>query len=210
MSVSFPDEMSEEELAAYRRAAKEGLRKRLAALRRSLSAEARAERSAEACAQLATELCFTRAQLVLGYAPLRFELDPGPVLARAWAEGKRVALPRVIPETGELSLHLYQAGDALEESGFGVREPLAGAPEVAPDAVELVLVPGLAFDARGYRLGYGKGFYDRLLPRLPRAERVGLAFELSLLPEIPGEEHDVPMHRVITERRVLIAQARLP
>jgi 5-formyltetrahydrofolate cyclo-ligase len=210
VSVSFPDEMSAAELAAYRSAAKEGLRKRLAALRRSLSAEARAERAVRACANLVSQPCFSRAHTVLAYAPLRFELDPGAALAEAWALGKRVALPRVTPDTGELSLHLYVSGDPLEESGFGVREPLADAPGIAAEQVDLVLVPGLSFDARGYRLGYGKGFYDRLLPRLVRAARAGLAFELSLLPEIPSEEHDVPVHCVVTEKRVLVAQVSLP
>lgn len=210
MKGQFPDEMSEAELAAYRRAAKEALRKRLAALRRSLSAEARAERAQRACQLLAAEPSFVSAQLVLAYAPLRFELDPGPLLERAWALGKTVALPRVIEGSGELALHVYCAGDELAESGFAVREPLPTAPCVAPEQVQLVLVPALAFDGSGFRLGYGKGFYDRLLPRLAHAERVGLAFELSLLPEIPAEPHDVPMHRVVTEKRVLFTQARLP
>jgi len=202
--------MSAAELAVYRNAAKEGLRKRLAALRRSLSTEARTERAARACANLTTQPCFTRATTLLGYAPLRFELDPGPLLSQAWSLGKRVALPRVIPGSGELALHLYQPGDPLEESGFGVREPLPDAPTISTEQIDLVLVPGLSFDARGHRLGYGKGFYDRLLPQLTRAQRVGLAFELSLLPEIPSEEHDVPVHCVVTEKRVLVAQASLP
>ncbi|HEX6242142.1 MAG TPA: 5-formyltetrahydrofolate cyclo-ligase [Polyangiales bacterium] len=209
MSARFPDEMTQEELSAYRRAAKEGLRKRLAALRRSLNAEARAERAAAACAHLAADACFAEARLVLAYAPLRFELDPGRLLAVARTHGKRVALPRVVPETGDLSLHVYADGDSLEESGFGVREPLPSAERVAPHQVDLVLVPGLAFDASGYRLGYGKGFYDRLLPHLSLARSVGMAFELSLLPEVPREEHDIPVQRVVTEKRVLIAQAGL-
>jgi 5-formyltetrahydrofolate cyclo-ligase len=209
VTARFPDEMSQEELSAYRRAAKEGLRKRLAALRRSLTAEARAQRAAAACAHFARDPSFDDARVVLGYAPLRFELDPSPLLSLARQHGKLVALPRVMPDSGELSLHLYAEGDALEESGFGVREPLASAPQVAPEQVDLVLVPGLAFDMRGYRLGYGKGFYDRLLPRLRRASSAGMAFELSLLPEVPSEEHDIPVQRVVTEKRVLIAQAGL-
>jgi 5-formyltetrahydrofolate cyclo-ligase len=201
--------MSREELSAYRRAAKEGLRKRLAALRRSLNAEARAERAAAACALLGREACFDQARVVLGYAPLRFELDPGPLLELARTRGKQVALPRVVPDTGELSLHVYAEGDVLEESGFGVREPLAAAARLQPEQIDLVLVPGLAFDAGGYRLGYGKGFYDRLLPSLRGAHSAGMAFELSLLPEVPREEHDIPVQRVVTEKRVLIAQAGL-
>jgi 5-formyltetrahydrofolate cyclo-ligase len=195
--------MSEEELSAYRGAAKEALRKRLAALRRTLAAEARAERSLRASEHLVSHASFDRARVLLGYAALRFELDPSSALAQAERAGKTVALPRVLPENGEIALHVYRQGDELCESGFGVREPLESAPRVALEQVDLVLVPALAFDARGYRLGYGKGFYDRLLPRLARAERVGLAFELSLLPQLPNEDHDVAVHRVVTEKRVI-------
>lgn len=195
--------MSADELFMYRSAAKEALRKRLSAVRRTLDQAARGERAQKACALLVQEPEFERAQVVLSYAPLRFELDPGDAVQRALSLGKQVLLPRVIPDSHELALHLYVPGDELEESGMGVREPLPTSPRMAPESVQLVLVPGLAFDGRGYRLGFGKGYYDRLLPTLPQARRFGLAFELSLLPEVPCEEHDVPMDVVITEKRLL-------
>lgn len=209
MSTRFPDEMSAEELSAYRRAAKEALRKRVAAVRRTLLAEARAERSQRACSLLLDSEPFARAQVILSYAPLRFEADPQSLVERAHALGKQVLLPRVDQETHTLVLHAHRPGDELAESGMGIREPLESAPVVAPELVDLVLVPGLAFDGRGYRLGYGKGFYDRLLPLLTRATPVGLAFELSLLPEVPSEPHDVPVHGVATEKRLLWVQELL-
>jgi len=126
-----------------------------------------------------------------------------PFVAGALAQGKVVALPRVDADSGELMLHRYVEGDPLEESGFAVREPLATAPGVELDMVDVVLVPGLGFDERGQRLGYGKGFYDRLLPRLKRAVRVGLCFELSLLAEVPASETDVPVDVIVSCRRVI-------
>ena len=198
--------MSAEELSAYREAAKEALRKRYAALRRALSAEARAARARAACELLQQQEAFARARCILAYAALRFELDPAHALACAHALGKRVALPRVDVESGALRLHAYMPGDELHESGFGVREPLPTAPALDAEEIELVLVPGLAFDVRGYRLGYGTGFYDRLLPSLTRATRVGLAFELSLLAEVPNAAHDVPVDALVTEKRVLLAE----
>jgi 5-formyltetrahydrofolate cyclo-ligase len=195
--------MSEQELSAYRRAAKEALRKRLAALRRTLTAEARAERSRRASEHLIAQPGFSDAKVLLAYAALRFELDPSVAIAHASALGKTILLPRVVAESDELALHVYKPGDELCESGFGVREPLPSAPCLAKEEVDLVLVPALAFDAAGYRLGYGKGFYDRLLPLLARAERIGLAFELSLLPQLPSEDHDIAVHRVVTEKRVI-------
>jgi 5-formyltetrahydrofolate cyclo-ligase len=186
-----------------RSAAKEALRKRLAALRRALTAEARQERGERMCASLLAHPDFQRAQVISAYRALRFEINPEAALEQAFLQGKRVLLPRVERATGELALHEYRQGDALEESGFAVPEPLASAPTVEDDVVDVVLVPGLAFDGRGYRLGYGKGFYDRLLPRLTRAVRIGLCFELSLLAEVPAAAHDQPVDFIVTDKRVI-------
>ncbi|MET0389152.1 MAG: 5-formyltetrahydrofolate cyclo-ligase, partial [Polyangiales bacterium] len=77
------------------------------------------------------------------------------------------------------------------------------APLIAPSEVDLVIVPGLAFDGAGQRIGYGRAFYDRLLPQLTQAFRVGLAYDFQLLAELPVEAHDVPMHCVISDARTL-------
>jgi 5-formyltetrahydrofolate cyclo-ligase len=200
---SLPDGMTLEEVTALRAAAKEELRKRLAGLRRAISAETRAGYAAKMCEHLIAHESFRRAQVVLAYSALRFEISPGAAIDAALALGKTVALPRTIPETRALALHAYRAGDELIESGFVVKEPLESAPALAPETVDLVLVPGLGFDARGHRLGYGQGYYDRLLPLLPHATRVGVCFELSLLVEVPSTALDVPVDLLITERRVI-------
>ena len=199
--------MTEQEAAALRAAAKEALRQRLSGLRRSLSADARQARSQAVCGRICDHASFHAANVLLGYWPLRFEVDPRQVLSRALQLGKVVALPRVVPGTSRLSLHRYRPGDALVESGFVVAEPREEAAEVFPDEVDLALVPGLAFDVSGHRLGFGKGYYDRLLPRLARARLLGLAFELSLVAELPAEPHDVPVHHVVTDARWLDAQS---
>ena len=203
MSDKYPEGVTEDEAEALRAFAKEALRKRLAALRRTPLAEARAAHGVAMSKQLIAHPAFDAAKTILAYAALRFEIDPQGVIEEAWRRGKAVALTRMLPESRALTLHLYRAGDALVESGFVVREPLPDAPQVAPTDVDLVLVPGLAFDARGQRLGYGQGYYDRLLPALTRAQRVGLAFELSLLAEVPNAAHDEPVDYIVTERRVL-------
>lgn len=203
MSDSYPPDYSPAEIAQLRRAAKEGLRQRLAGLRRALSAEARRERSEAMCALLSELPELKAARVISAYVPLKFEIDPMPVVNTALAQGKVIALPRVVPQTRQLTLHRYAEGDALEESGFAVREPLPSAPEIDLSSVDVVLVPGLGFDERGGRLGYGQGFYDRLLPRLPRALRVGLCFELSMLVEVPTSETDVPVDVIVSCRRVI-------
>lgn len=203
MSDKYPEGVTEAEAEALRAHAKEALRKKLAALRRTPRAEARAASAAAMSALVVAHPAFAAAQTILAYAALRFEIDPTAVVEEATRRGKTVVLTRMQPATRALFLHVYRPGDELVESGFVVREPLPDAPEVAPSEVDLVLVPGLAFDARGHRLGYGQGYYDRLLPRLSRARRMGLAYELSLLAEVPNAPHDEPVDYIVTERRVL-------
>ncbi len=203
MGDTYPPDLSDAEIEALRGAAKEALRQRCAGLRRVLSVASRRERSEAMCAQLLALQPFRDARVLSAYAPLKFEIDPTVAVAHAWNQGQRVGLPRVLPGTRELQLHAYAAGDALVESAFAVREPLPTAPAIDPDQVDLVLVPGLGFDVRGHRLGYGQGFYDRWLPRLGRAVRVGLAFELSLLVEVPAGVDDVPVDLLVTDKRVI-------
>ncbi len=203
MSDSLPDGVSAEELELLRAAAKEQLRKRVAALRRTLVAPVRAEYASRMVELLAAHPAFAQARTLLAYSALRFEMDPRGAVERAWLQGKTVALPRTLQETRALALHAYREGDPLEEGGFVIQEPLPTAPLVEPAEVDVVLVPGLAFDVRGHRLGFGQGFYDRLLPRCTRAVRIGLCFELSMLVEVPNAPHDAPVDFVITEKRII-------
>jgi 5-formyltetrahydrofolate cyclo-ligase len=194
--------MTREEADALKHVAKEELRKRVAALRRALTSEVRAQYSLLACRRLLELECMQRAQVVSAYMPLRFELSTDHALSALFAAGKQVALPRVDPLTNLLSLHAYRPEDELFESAFMVREPRADSPEIVPQDVDVVLVPGLAFDAAGQRLGYGQGFYDRLLGSM-RAVRIGLAFDFQMLVEVPSFAHDLPVDYVVTDKRVL-------
>jgi 5-formyltetrahydrofolate cyclo-ligase len=195
------DVMDDATLARLRGHAKRELRTRMRAVRRVLPRSACELRTSAATTRLLELPEFARARCVLGFHAIHKELDPAALLARAAELGKRVALPRV--HDSGLSLHLYQPGDVLEESGFGTLDPSPDAPLVEPTEVDLVLVPGLAFDARGHRIGYGRAFYDRLLPTLLGAFRVGVAYDFQVLPELPNEEHDVPVHCVVSDARVL-------
>jgi len=138
--------------------------------------------------------------VVSGYWPLGAELDPRPCLRRLAVRGHRLALPRMQGERSPLAFHLWQEGDRLIAGGFGVMQPDPAAPRVAPD---VLLVPLLAFDRRGGRLGYGRGYYDRTLRAL-REEgagrlAIGLAFALQEVAEVPLTASDEPLDAVITE-----------
>lgn len=126
------------------------------------------------------------------YIAMRSELDPGLLVMRLVAQGLRVACPRVTPDG--LAFHKVSSAAELVPGPFGTREPPADAPLMKPD---LFLTPLLAFDAEGYRLGYGKAYYDRAFAAFPGAKRVGLAFCLQKVARVPREPHDLPLHAVL-------------
>lgn len=133
---------------------------------------------------------------LLLYYPLADEVDVRPLIKNAYDSGKKVLLPVVKGE--ELELRLYEGEASLKEGTFGIMEPTG--PLFAPenyDEIQLAIIPGMAFDAAGHRLGRGKGYYDRLLPKLKTARLTGICFPFQLLDEVPAEVHDIPVHEVV-------------
>lgn len=181
---------------------KHELRARLRRMREKLDPAACA-RHEEALARLLTGLDELRAvSVVLAHAATSDELDPAIAVRMLEARGVRVAYPRIEPKA-RLGLHFADPSE-LEPSRYGIREPAISAPRAAYDEIDAVLVPGLAFDERGLRLGRGGGYYDRLLPLLrPDAVRIGIAYDEQVLERIPAEDHDVEMDLVVTPTRVL-------
>ena len=206
--VSVRPEMPPEYEQQVRFHVKSELRRRMRGVRGAMAAEARAVRSRAIVARLRDDPSYARARTVAAFIAVRGEVDLATLLAEARAAGKTVLLPRVDPEHDVLVLHVHGPSAPLETSSFGVSEPRADAPIVAPHNVDLVLVPGLVFDERGHRLGYGAGFYDKLLPTLTRAVTIGVAFDFQLVPELPDTPGDVPVSRVVTDARVHAPIAR--
>ncbi|MPZ09447.1 MAG: 5-formyltetrahydrofolate cyclo-ligase [Kiloniellaceae bacterium] len=138
--------------------------------------------------------------VVSAYWPMGSEIDPLPLLSALAERGIALALPAIRGAGEPLDFRAWKPGDTLQPAGFGTREPLAAAPPVQP---KLLLVPLLAFDAAGYRLGYGGGFYDRSLALLRAAGNilaVGLAFAAQQVAALPREATDQPLDLVVTER----------
>ena len=188
---------------ALRRQAKDVLRRQMRALRSVLPQAARAARSA-AITERVTELAeLQTADVVAAFMPMRREVDVTGIICAARESGKRIALPRIDPTGGELLLHFHDSGDALVEGVWGIAEPAASAPGAPPAEVDFVLVPALAVDERGHRVGYGKGFYDRLLPRLTRAVSCVVVFDFQLIAEVPERPGDHRVDLVVTDQRVL-------
>ncbi|RJF77151.1 5-formyltetrahydrofolate cyclo-ligase [Rhodopseudomonas palustris] len=186
---------------------KNDLRTAALARRQALSA---AERDAAAAAIAARGLPveLTADAVVSGYAPIRGELDPHPLMQALGARGARLALPAVEQPGQPLRFHAWQPGDAMIRSPLGIDEPRRDAPELIPD---ILLVPLAAFDTLGHRIGYGAGYYDRTLEAL-RAARpivtVGLAFAVQQIAAVPAAAHDVALDYVLTERETLNFRSR--
>lgn len=140
---------------------------------------------------------------IAGYYSIGEELPSRPALAAAAAAHARLCLPVVIGPNRELIFRHWRLGGALVSGAFGTMHPPADALELQPD---IVLVPLVAFDGRGHRLGYGRGYYDRTLGAL-RAGRsiaaIGLAFDTQEVEEVPTEPNDQPLDMIITDRRIL-------
>lgn len=190
--------------AALRVKVKAELRTRMRQVRKVLPAEARATRSAAIAAQVVALPEFESARSVMIFVPMRTEVDVTLIGDRARALGKLVAAPRMDEERAHLEVREWQAGVEPIEEGRMVREPPVTAPIVDDDAIDLVVVPALAVDERGARIGYGAGFYDRLLPRLTKAFRVAVAFDFQWIAEVPETPGDERVQAIATDRRLVL------
>ncbi|HTE51365.1 MAG TPA: 5-formyltetrahydrofolate cyclo-ligase [Kofleriaceae bacterium] len=181
--------------------AKEQLRRAARRERDEISGPAAAA-AAEAAARhlLALPPVRTAATVAL-YSPVRGELDPGPAGRELAARGVRVVYPRTVD--GDRLLTFHEADDLLA-GAFGILEPHAAAPLVPLDRIDLFVVPGLAFDRTGARLGWGLGFYDRTLAHTA-AVRIGYCYACQVVPAVPHEPYDLPMDHLVTEDGALSA-----
>ena len=156
---------------------------------------------------LLTELPPPDGAVVAGYWPIGDELDARPALLSLAARGHLLALPTTPPRGQPLTFRAWAPGGDLLSGRFGTLEPPAGAPDVTPT---FLLVPLLAFDRRGGRLGYGAGYYDRTLASLPGATAVGLAFHRQEVAEVPTGPGDAPLHAIVTDREVILSGVPVP
>ena len=149
------------------------------------------------CRKMLRHERWATADTVLLYHALSDEVDTALLRDAALEDGKRVLLPVVVGD--DLELRVYTGAESLRDGAYGIMEPIGECfPVSRYGEVALVVVPGMAFDGEGHRLGRGKGYYDRLLPRLPRARKVGLCFAFQRLECVPAEPHDVLMDDVVS------------
>jgi 5-formyltetrahydrofolate cyclo-ligase len=174
-----------------------------ALMRRDALPGAERAKAAEAIAARAFPLAIEPGQIVSGFSPLKTEINPIPLMRRLADAGAQLALPVVAGKGRPLTMRAWRFGEPLDSGVWGIREPKADAPEVAPD---ILLVPLLAFDRTGRRIGYGAGYYDMTIGRL-RAMKpvvaVGIAFAGQEIASVPVTPRDARLDLVLTEREII-------
>ena len=182
------------------------IRKEILEKRKSQDPKSRAAQSRSIMRTLLSRKEFLKADKILIYLSKEGEVGTNDLLGRAFELGKRVCVPVVDRKSDELCISELPGPDTSFRLGvFGVREP---AEEdfnfVPPDQIDLVIAPGLAFDRRGGRIGYGKGYYDGLLSRLgSHVPRIALAFDFQILDAVPQDENDIRVDAIITEKNTM-------
>ena len=148
---------------------------------------------------------FTDAKTILFYASFRSEVDTKEMIKISLSQGKQAVLPKVDKENKKLKLYEIKAMSELMQGYMGILEPSVSEERLTGlDDIDLVIIPGAAFDASGNRLGYGAGFYDRLLAGMKnKIPVIAPAYEEQIMEKIPSEPHDVRVDKIVTDRRVI-------
>lgn len=157
------------------------------------------QRSIKICQGIMNTRLYQDAKYVYGYYPLGQEVSLIPVMEDCLCKGKQLALPRV--EGNQMDFYEITSLDEVKEGCFHVIEPITSRKMQEEHA--LVLTPGVAFDKKGNRIGYGKGYYDRYFQRFPGLKRIGVAYQSQIEEDIPAEETDVRLQYLITECDVI-------
>lgn len=178
------------------------LRRYLLHKRRSLPGEEWRKKSDRLCSHLQSSPLFSPARTILAYFSFRQEPDLSPLFTDS---KRRWGFPRI--EQKSLVWHHWMPGEPLFKGDYGIFEPYPDSPLLTPHEVDLILVPAVACDARGYRLGYGGGYYDRLLSSADWASKstIGIVFEFAYRPQLPVDPWDKPLHSICTEDRFQVS-----
>jgi len=180
---------------------KERIRKEILERRKSLSPEEVEKASLKVVERIKELPSFKRAKTVMLYYPVRGEIDLRPLFEEVLKDPQKVLLLPKVTRDGEMLAVEVKPGVPLIKGVFGIPEP-AGGRIVKAEKIDFVAVPGVAFDRRGCRLGMGKGFYDRFLPRV-KGVKVGVAYDFQLIESVPCEEHDIPLDLIVTPSGII-------
>ncbi len=180
---------------------KDALRRKIMAERDKLSPDKVKELSSKIACKLEKLEPIRAAKVIMGFASIRNEVDLSPFFEKAKKVNKILLLPRV-EEGGIIEAVEFTGWENMVKGPFGIKEPLGKV--YAPENIDVVLVPGLVFDGNGYRLGYGRGYYDRFLKRLRKRTFIcGVCYEFQVVENVFPHENDIPVHWIATEKSEL-------
>lgn len=188
---------------------KNRIRDEYRALRRSMDPSLKAEYDAEICRRFMTLASYRYADILLLYAPLPDEIDIYPIFEDALKRGKQIAFPRCLDREHDMVYHFVSHSSQLKKGSYGIMEPDESLPLLSQKEEQknmLCFIPGLCFDRRGYRLGYGKGYYDRYLTDFKGA-CMGLCYSDFILDSLPQGKYDRSVDFIVTEKGVLTINA---
>lgn len=183
---------------------KEGIRRFVLSKRNMLSVQEIREKSRVIHEKLFTQAPeFAKAQCVFVYLSFGSEVSTPEIIEKCMGVGKKVCVPVVLNQLGDMVAAEFSGFDRVKENSFGIKEPFP-VKEVPLEEISLVLAPGVAFDENFNRIGFGRGYYDRFLSRLPRKVPViALAFDFQVVDSVPVTQSDVKIKKIITEKRII-------
>ncbi|MGQ9629826.1 MAG: 5-formyltetrahydrofolate cyclo-ligase [bacterium] len=188
---------------------KKAIRRRILNERNSMDRSEIAKRSEEIARKLISSPEFESAGVVMVFVSFGSEVRTQRILNAALSSGKRVAVP-LVQDKKIIASELLDPENDLAPGTYGILEPKPECVRPVPaEEIDLIVTPGLAFDRRGYRIGYGAGYYDRFFKTTrPDAPKIAVAFDFQVLDEVPTTERDLPVDAIITERRIIICNRR--
>ncbi len=187
---------------------KKEIRKTILKTRNEMPLEKRAEKSRIIVERLKELHDIHTAATIMVFLNFGSEVETDAFISWGWEMGKRIIAPLCRPSDREMFPYIINDFNDLESGNYGIREPRAEYADIVPhEEIDVVLIPAVAFDRRGRRVGYGGGYYDRFLSKIPRAARIGVVFSSQIVPDVKSDPHDIPAQRIVTERETIAAKA---
>lgn len=184
---------------------KNDIRAKYKALREAIEPAKKAEMDEKICTTFVGLATYRYASVLLMYAPKSDEVDIMPIAKKALADGKKVAFPRCIPDTHDMEYHFITSLDQLKKGTYGLLEPTEDLPLYDRESAQptACIVPALVYDKKGFRLGYGKGYYDRYLGTFT-GSKVGMIYSDFIIDTVPRGRFDLSVDFIVTERGIKV------
>ncbi|MDR1928772.1 MAG: 5-formyltetrahydrofolate cyclo-ligase [Endomicrobium sp.] len=190
----------------YSKFKKSKIRAKFLSLRKKISFISAIESSIDIFFKIKKLSLYKKAKVIMFYVSSGFEVITDFMIKLSIKEGKNIVVPIIVNSTNKqmLSIKITKFEDLLK-SVYGIRQPKMDFNNIIEkDCIDLIFVPGVVFDLFGYRMGYGKGYYDRWLRDIPISKTIGLAYSFQIINKLPIDKHDVPIGMIITEKKVII------